>query len=119
MARVLVLSNVRALCSYFLARSLRVSVPGVVAQAVTGLQILQFITSATLLCHGHYQVVVNGRRVGDAQRAHTGAHCDWPVKLATIALLMNVSYLYLFAQFFYNAYVRGHHRMHTKTTKAE
>jgi len=94
--------------AYFLARSLRVAVPAVVAQAVTGLQILQFVIAATLLCYGHYQVVVNGEQ------------CDWPVRLATGALVMNACYLYLFAQFFYNAYVRGHHStLHTKTTKAE
>jgi len=109
-------------CSYFLARSLRVAVPAVIAQAVTGLQILQFVTAATLLCYGHYQVVVHGR-AGGARRAKcacTGEQCDWPIRLATGALLMNVCYLYLFAQFFYNAYVRGHHStLHTKTTKAE
>jgi len=88
--------------AYFLARSLRLHVPGAVAQSITGLQIMQFVVAASLLCHGHYQVAVNGMQ------------CDWPIKLATIALLMNASYLYLFAQFFYNAYVRGQHRMHAK-----
>jgi elongation of very long chain fatty acids protein 6 len=88
--------------TYFLARSLRMAIPGIIAQFVTGIQIVQFIISTTLLCYGFGQITFNGMQ------------CDWPVTTGNYALLMNATYLYLFAEFFYRAYIKGEHRKHVK-----
>jgi hypothetical protein len=94
--------------SYFLLRSLRVVLPAFVARCVTGIQILQFICSTCMLTYGYVQVTFNG------------ASCDWPTWLGNVALGMNISYLYLFGDFFYNAYVaRVAPREHVKHVKTQ
>uniref|UniRef100_A0A914X1Z8 Elongation of very long chain fatty acids protein n=1 Tax=Plectus sambesii TaxID=2011161 RepID=A0A914X1Z8_9BILA len=79
---------------YFFLRAIKVRTPGVVAQFITTIQILQFVISCTIF--GHLFYIKSTNSIPDCK-------CNWNVLLMGGA--MYVSYLYLFAQFFYKAYI--------------
>jgi len=94
--------------SYFLLRALKISLPNILGQMVTYIQIVQFIMSTTLITHGMYRVYFENKQ------------CDWPWAPSLLATAMNLSYLYLFCDFFYRSYIRREHRRYAdKPTKTE
>jgi len=81
--------------SYYFLRSMRIPVPGAVAQLITTLQILQFVIACSILAH--LGVLIYGR----------GVQCDFDHNVFLLASFMNVTYLSLFINFFLKSYVFG------------
>jgi len=79
---------------YFFLRAIKVRTPPVVSQFITTIQIVQFVISCAIFGH-MFHIKATGS-VPDCK-------CDWNVLLMGGA--MYLSYLYLFAQFFYQAYI--------------
>ncbi|CAI2351867.1 unnamed protein product [Caenorhabditis sp. 36 PRJEB53466] len=81
--------------SYYFLRSMKIRVPGVIAQAITSLQILQFIISCAVLAHLGYLM------------HYTNANCDFDPSVFKLATFMDTTYLILFLNFFLKSYVLG------------
>ncbi len=81
-------------------------VPGIFAQFITTIQILQFIISCAILAHV-YILISWYRRDCD---------CDINSGVFQLTVFMDVTYLLLFLQFFFNAYVSGGGRNKYRTT---
>ncbi|CAI5448260.1 unnamed protein product [Caenorhabditis angaria] len=79
--------------SYYFLRSMKIRVPGAVAQAITSLQIVQFIISCGVLAHLGVLIYING------------SDCDFDPSVFKLAVFMDVSYLALFINFFLKSYV--------------
>lgn len=79
---------------YFAVRALKVSLPRPVAKFITTIQITQFVISCWIFGHVTY-IKATGVRPVDA---------SWNV--LSIGGVMYVIYLYLFSEFFYNAYIK-------------
>ncbi|MFH4973711.1 hypothetical protein AB6A40_000420 [Gnathostoma spinigerum] len=80
--------------SYYLLRSLGVRVPAAIAKNITNMQIAQFLITLVILCHCGI-IMLSGGRV------------DTTIHTYFICLLMEISYVILFANFFYQSYVKG------------
>ncbi|VDM91489.1 unnamed protein product [Onchocerca ochengi] len=81
--------------SYYFLCSMKMRVPRAIAVFVTCLQILQFILSVLILAH--LGILIYVRKI----------NCDFDDSIFKLALFMDVSYLILFINFFYKAYVFG------------
>ncbi|GMS95626.1 hypothetical protein PENTCL1PPCAC_17801, partial [Pristionchus entomophagus] len=81
--------------SYYFLRSIRVPIPGAVAKAITTGQIMQFVLSIVVLVFVGIEYYVL-KSLGD---------CTFDVSSFWLAVLMDVTYLILFVNFFLNAYV--------------
>ncbi|CAB3405740.1 unnamed protein product [Caenorhabditis bovis] len=79
--------------SYYFLRSMKIRVPGFIAQAITSLQILQFIISCSVLAHLGYMINFQG------------AKCDFDPSVFKLAVFMDTTYLILFINFFLQSYV--------------
>lgn len=79
--------------SYYFLRSLKIKVPGFVAQFITTIQIWQFIISVGLLIHTAFLIHVQG------------ANVDFDHNTFYLATFMDVTYLILFINFFLQSYV--------------
>ena len=81
--------------SYYFLRSMKIRVPGAIAQLITTLQILQFVISVGILFHLGFLIYVQG------------VNCDFAPKIFALATFMDVTYLMLFINFFLHSYVFG------------
>uniref|UniRef100_A0AC34QKP7 Elongation of very long chain fatty acids protein n=1 Tax=Panagrolaimus sp. JU765 TaxID=591449 RepID=A0AC34QKP7_9BILA len=88
---------------YFAVRALHIKTPRYVAQFITTIQIVQFVISCYIF--GHLLLIKSTNSIPDCQ-------VSW--NSLSIGGLMYASYLYLFAQFFYNAYIVKSHPGKTK-----
>ncbi|VDL85020.1 unnamed protein product [Nippostrongylus brasiliensis] len=79
--------------SYYFLRSMKISVPGIVAKFITTLQILQFVISCAILAHIGYLVHI------------AGVKCDFDDNIFVLATFMDTTYLILFINFFLKSYV--------------
>ncbi|VDM65414.1 unnamed protein product [Strongylus vulgaris] len=91
---------------YFGVRALKVQTPRPVAKFITTIQIVQFVVQCYIFAH--LVIIKTYNQIPD---------CAVSWNVLTIGGLMYLSYLYLFADFFYNAYIRK--RSPTKTTKSQ
>ncbi len=81
--------------TYFLARSLKISVPGWISRSITGIQIAQFVTGVYITAIVLYREVF----IGDNS-------CDCTYYIAWGQFLLYSSYLVLFVNFFYHSYLK-------------
>uniref|UniRef100_A0AC35U6S5 Elongation of very long chain fatty acids protein n=1 Tax=Rhabditophanes sp. KR3021 TaxID=114890 RepID=A0AC35U6S5_9BILA len=81
--------------SYYFLRSMKIRVPGFIAQFITSIQILQFIISCAVLFHSGFAIYIQG------------AKCDFDTDVFVVATFMDVTYLALFINFFLKSYVIG------------
>lgn len=84
--------------AYFAVRALRIRTPRWVAKFITTIQIIQFIISVSIFTHLVWIKTYN-----------TVLNCKASWNVLAIGGLMYLSYLYLFAVFFYNAYIAKRH----------
>jgi elongation of very long chain fatty acids protein 6 len=82
------------LFSYYLLRSLHIKVPAAIAQCITVVQITQFVITHAVLFHVGLLYL-------------QGTTCDVTPHTYWLCLGMEISYLVLFGNFFYHAYIRG------------
>jgi len=80
---------------YFAIRAMKYSTPRWVAKFVTTIQLVQFVVSCYIF--GHLFIIKTTNSVPDCA-------CSWNV--LSIGGVMYLSYLYLFADFFYKAYIQ-------------
>jgi hypothetical protein len=83
---------------YFAVRALHVKTPRWVAQFITTIQIIQFVISCSIFSHLVW-----------IKTFDTVAGCQASWNVLSLGGLMYLSYLYLFAQFFYKAYIAKRH----------
>jgi len=83
---------------YFSVQALRVRTPRYVAKFITTIQIVQFVIGCYIFIHLVYIKLAN---------SVPGCATSWNV--LSLGALMYLSYLYLFAQFFYHSYVAKRH----------
>jgi len=83
---------------YYLLRALHFSIPGWISRSITSLQILQFV-----ICVGITMDVL-----------YRGSVCDVTRPVAVVQLALYVSYLGLFMNFFYNAYIKRGNKQHAE-----
>jgi len=88
---------------YFAVRALHVRTPRWVAQFITTIQIIQFVISCSIFSHLVY-----------IKTFDSVPNCQVSWNVLVMGGLMYLSYLYLFAQFFYNAYIAKRHPGKTK-----
>lgn len=94
--------------SYYFLRSMKIRVPGALAQLITTLQIVQFIFGCSILAHLGY--LIYGQ----------GVQCDFEPKVFLLASFMNITYLSLFINFFLQSYVfRGGKDKYRSDKKAD
>ncbi|EYC13529.1 hypothetical protein Y032_0043g768 [Ancylostoma ceylanicum] len=93
-------------CSYFGVRALKIQTPRPVAKFITTIQIVQFVISCYIFAD--LVVIKTYNQIPD---------CAVSWNVLSIGGLMYLSYLYLFAEFFYNAYIKK--RSPTKSTKSQ
>jgi len=74
---------------------MKIRVPGVVAQFITTLQILQFVISVAILFH--LGILIYVQKVD----------CDFDPNIFMLASFMDLTYLALFVNFFLQSYVFG------------
>uniref|UniRef100_A0A1I7XCN4 Elongation of very long chain fatty acids protein n=1 Tax=Heterorhabditis bacteriophora TaxID=37862 RepID=A0A1I7XCN4_HETBA len=79
---------------YYMLRSLGIRVPAWVAQNITTLQILQFIITHLILFHVGYL-------------SSQGVQVDSTPTVYWFCLLMEISYVILFSNFYYQSYVKS------------
>ncbi|RCN33149.1 GNS1/SUR4 family protein [Ancylostoma caninum] len=91
---------------YFGVRALKIQTPRPVAKFITTIQIVQFVISCYIFAH--LVVIKTYNQIPD---------CAVSWNVLSIGGLMYLSYLYLFAEFFYNAYIKK--RSPTKSTKSQ
>jgi len=80
--------------SYYCLASVGVKIPAVIARSITFLQITQFAITHVILFHVGYLVLA-------------GTSCDTTALSYWYCLLMEISYLVLFGNFFYHSYIKG------------
>ncbi|CAD5218241.1 unnamed protein product [Bursaphelenchus okinawaensis] len=90
---------------YFAVRALHIKTPRWVAKFITTIQIIQFVISCYIFSHLVY-----------IKAFDTIPSCQASWNVLGLGGLMYLSYLYLFAQFFYNAYIA---KKAPKTKKVE
>jgi len=83
---------------YFAIRALHVKTPRWVAQFITTIQITQFVISCSIFTHLVY-----------IKFTDSVPNCQASWNVLSLGALMYLSYLYLFAQFFYKAYIAKRH----------
>lgn len=83
---------------YFAVRALHIKTPRPVAKFITTIQIVQFVISCTIFSHLVY-----------IKATDSVPNCQASWNVLGLGGLMYLSYLYLFAQFFYNAYIAKRH----------
>ncbi|EPB78354.1 GNS1/SUR4 family protein [Ancylostoma ceylanicum] len=81
-------------CNYYMLRSYGVRVPAWVARNITTMQILQFVITHFILFHVGYLV-------------SQGVKVDSTPKVFWSCLIMEISYVVLFANFYFQSYVKG------------
>ncbi|KAI1726460.1 GNS1/SUR4 family domain-containing protein [Ditylenchus destructor] len=79
--------------SYYFLCSMKIKVPGAIAKFITTIQIWQFVISVVILIHLGFLI------------SNKTIQCDFDPRVFTLAVLMDVSYLVLFINFFVKAYV--------------
>ncbi|CAI5449465.1 unnamed protein product [Caenorhabditis angaria] len=79
---------------YYMLRSFGVKVPAWIAKNITTMQILQFVITHFILFHVGYL-------------AATGAPVDSTPTFYWFCLLMEISYVVLFGNFYYQSYIKG------------
>jgi elongation of very long chain fatty acids protein 6 len=94
--------------SYYFLRSMKIRVPGFIAQLITTLQILQFIISVGILAHLGVLIYLQN------------VNCDFVPNVFALATFMDVTYLILFINFFLQSYIlRGGKAKYRDTKKQE
>jgi elongation of very long chain fatty acids protein 6 len=88
---------------YFGIRALHINTPKPVAKFITTIQIIQFVISCYIFAH---LVII--------KTTNSIPSCAASWNVLGIGGLMYLSYLYLFGQFFYNAYIAKRHPGKTK-----
>ncbi|VDM41384.1 unnamed protein product [Toxocara canis] len=73
---------------------MHIRVPAVIARSITLTQILQFIITLMILVHIAFLKA-------------NGMHVDGTTRIYILCLVMEISYVILFGNFFYQSYVRG------------
>ncbi|TMS37765.1 hypothetical protein L596_004631 [Steinernema carpocapsae] len=91
---------------YFGVRALGITTPKPVAKFITTIQIVQFVISCYIF--GHLVIIKSTNSIPDCK-------CSWNV--LALGAVMYLSYLYLFAQFFYNAYIAKRHPGKSNSSK--
>ncbi|KAK6747715.1 hypothetical protein RB195_000733 [Necator americanus] len=91
---------------YFGVRALKIQTPSPVAKFITTIQIVQFVIGCYIF--SHLVIIKTYNQIPD---------CAVSWNVLSIGGLMYLSYLYLFAEFFYKAYIRK--RSPTKTMKTQ
>ena len=94
--------------SYYALRALGIKVPRLISMVITSLQLLQMIFGCALNAYSYY-ILKTGAGVDCARLEHN----------VIIATVMYVSYLVLFAHFFYKTYVVKGGKSHVATTGLE
>jgi len=79
--------------TYFLIRAFQVRLPGWVPKTITSMQITQFIIGVYITGDVSYRTLF-------------GLGCECPLSIAALQFIMYLSYLVLFANFFYHAYLK-------------
>uniref|UniRef100_F1L9G8 Elongation of very long chain fatty acids protein n=1 Tax=Ascaris suum TaxID=6253 RepID=F1L9G8_ASCSU len=80
--------------SYYLLRSMHFHVPAAIARSITITQILQFIITVLILTHIAYLKLI-------------GIHVDGTTSIYILCFAMEISYIALFGNFFYQSYIKG------------
>ncbi|KAE9415175.1 hypothetical protein Angca_004565, partial [Angiostrongylus cantonensis] len=80
--------------SYYMLRSLGVKVPAWIARNITTMQILQFVITLLILFHIGYL-------------SNSGVQVDSHPKIYWFCVLMEISYVVLFANFYFQSYIKG------------
>ncbi|KAH7727505.1 ELO-6 protein [Aphelenchoides avenae] len=80
--------------SYYTLAAMKIRVPAAIAQCITLMQITQFVITHFILFHSGYKMLV-------------GEHVDTTVHTYWYCLLMEISYLVLFGNFFYHSYIKN------------
>ncbi|CAG9539420.1 unnamed protein product [Cercopithifilaria johnstoni] len=80
--------------SYYLLRSVNIRVPATIARNITSLQMLQFIITLLILMHVGYLMAI-------------GEAVDGTLSTYLLCLGMEISYVILFANFYYQSYMKG------------
>ncbi|VDK38526.1 unnamed protein product [Gongylonema pulchrum] len=80
--------------SYYFLRSMGIRIPASIAARITTMQMLQFVITVLILLHVGY-LMASDVPVDGTQRTYL------------FCLGMEISYIILFANFFYQSYVRG------------
>jgi len=93
--------------SYYFLRSMKIRVPGVVAQFITTLQILQFVISCAILAHLGFLIHIQK------------ADCVCDPKVLLLASFMDTTYLMLFVNFFLKSYVLGGGKTKYRSTETK
>lgn len=82
------------LYSYYFLRSIHIRVPATIARNITSMQMLQFIITLLILMHVGYLMAI-------------GEAVDGTLSTYLFCLGMEISYVILFANFYYQSYVKG------------
>uniref|UniRef100_A0A915PNW3 Elongation of very long chain fatty acids protein n=1 Tax=Setaria digitata TaxID=48799 RepID=A0A915PNW3_9BILA len=80
--------------SYYFLRSIHIRVPATIARNITSMQMLQFIITLLILMHVGYLMAI-------------GEAVDGTLSTYLLCLGMEISYVILFANFYYQSYVKG------------
>ncbi|VDN04233.1 unnamed protein product [Thelazia callipaeda] len=80
--------------SYYFLRSIHIRVPAAIARNITSMQMLQFVITLFILVHVGYLMSV-------------GEVVDGTLNTYLLCLGMEISYVILFANFYYQSYVKG------------
>jgi elongation of very long chain fatty acids protein 6 len=80
--------------SYYTLSAMRIRVPAAIAQCITLMQITQFVITHFILFHCGYYMLV-------------GEHVDTTALTYWYCLIMEISYLVLFGNFFYHSYIKN------------
>uniref|UniRef100_A0A0M3IGQ8 Elongation of very long chain fatty acids protein n=1 Tax=Ascaris lumbricoides TaxID=6252 RepID=A0A0M3IGQ8_ASCLU len=94
--------------SYFGVRALHFKTPRLVAQFITSIQIIQFVINCYIFAHLFY-----------IKYTDSIPTCQVAWNVLTMGALMYLSYLYLFVEFFYNAYIVKKPRLSNTTIENE
>lgn len=85
--------------SYYALHAANVKIPRWISMSITAMQLLQMALGSYITCHVFYIFVVEGNT-----QWSTGG-CDSDFRVAIFQMVMYVFYLYLFAEYFHNAYI--------------
>uniref|UniRef100_A0A914R7G5 Elongation of very long chain fatty acids protein n=1 Tax=Panagrolaimus davidi TaxID=227884 RepID=A0A914R7G5_9BILA len=80
--------------SYYFLQSMKIKIPRILAQLITSLQIVQFIISVFCILYLAFFIYFQGYQ------------CDFEQKVFVLAIFMDFTYLLLFINFFYRAYIK-------------
>lgn len=81
--------------TYYGLRAIGVHIPKTLAMALTSIQLSQMVVGVVVNVYAYRMKIRN-------------IECDMPLRHIYLGFLMYASYFFLFAHFFYKAYMNGH-----------